>query len=287
MPVRIEPPDGPDVTVYRSVAWGDLARFYVLDGRQYRSDQACGAPSDVGVACAEVGDDERTMLGGEQERWLGRALDDSEATWNVVAQQTIMSRIVVPLGPAEGLNLDQWDGYPAARRRLVDQLREVDNPVVITGDIHASGVGVVTADPDDPATPAVVPELVGTSISSTFPSGLVDVFESAAAACRPSATSSPPAGLRGVRGHGRRLTADFRYWRRRPRPRPRWPRGRAGSSLRGTPNLVPRERPAGSALARAGGGGGLGRQLASSSTSDRARIVAVTCACGDRSPSSS
>jgi alkaline phosphatase D len=180
-PARVEPPDGPDVTVYRSVAWGDLARFYVLDGRQYRSDQACGAPSDIGLACAEVGDDERTMLGGEQERWLGRALDDTDATWNVVAQQTIVSRIAVPLGPVEGLNLDQWDGYPAARRRLVDQLRGVGNPVVITGDIHASGVGVVTADPEDPATAVVVPELVGTSISSTFPSELVDLFETAAA----------------------------------------------------------------------------------------------------------
>jgi alkaline phosphatase D len=181
-PARVEPPDGPDVTVYRSVAWGDLARFYVLDGRQYRSDQACGAPSDIGVACAEVGDEERTMLGGEQERWLGRALDDTDATWNVVAQQTIVSRIAVPLGPVQGLNLDQWDGYPAARRRLVDQVGAVANPVVITGDIHASGVGVVTADPDDPATAVVVPELVGTSISSTCPSGLVDLFETAAAA---------------------------------------------------------------------------------------------------------
>jgi alkaline phosphatase D len=211
-PARVEPPDGPDVTVYRSMAWGDLARFYVLDGRQYRSDQACDAPSDIGVACAEVGDDERTMLGGEQERWLGRALDDTDATWNVVAQQTIVSRIVVPLGPAEGLNLDQWDGYPAARRRLVDQLRAVDNPVVITGDIHASGVGVVTADPDDPATPAVVPELVGTSISSTFPSGLVDVFESAAAAM-PSVryVDARRRGYVVCEVTADNLTADFRY----------------------------------------------------------------------------
>ena len=53
---------------------------------------------------------------------------------------------------------------------------------MITGDIHASGVGVVTEDPDDPASPAAVPELVGTSISSSFPPGLVDLVETAAGA---------------------------------------------------------------------------------------------------------
>jgi alkaline phosphatase D len=182
MPVRIEPPDGAQVTLYRSLQWGDLLRFYVLDGRQYRSDQACGLPRDVGLACAEVPDDERTMLGDEQEAWLADQLADSDATWNVLAQQTIMSKIAVPFGTDEGLNLDQWDGYPAARRRLVDQLREVDNPVVITGDIHASGVGVVTDDPDDATSAARVPELVGTSISSTFPAGLAALVEAAAAA---------------------------------------------------------------------------------------------------------
>jgi alkaline phosphatase D len=182
MPLRIEPPDGADVTLYRSVRWGGLATFYVLDGRQYRSDQACGRGLDVGLACADVDDDERTMLGDEQEGWLADELAGSDATWNVVAQQTIMSKIALPVGDGEGLNLDQWDGYPAARRRLVEQLREVDNPVVITGDIHASGVGVVTADPDDPSTPPAVPELVGTSVSSVFPPTLVDLVEAAAAA---------------------------------------------------------------------------------------------------------
>ena len=148
----------------------------------------------------------------DQERWLGRALDDTDARWNVIAQQTIVSRIVVPLGADEGLNLDQWDGYPAARRRLVDQLREVDNPVIITGDIHASGVGVVTDDPDDPATPAVVPELVGTSISSTFPAAFVELVETAAAAT-PSIRYVEPRrrGYVVCEVTADDLTADFRY----------------------------------------------------------------------------
>jgi alkaline phosphatase D len=182
MPLRVEPPDGAELRLYRTVGWGELARFYVLDGRQYRSDQACDAGRDVGLVCAEADDDDRTMLGADQEAWLGRRLGESDATWNVVAQQTIVSPIVVPVGGSAGGNLDQWDGYRAARRRLVDQLREVENPVILTGDIHASGVGVVSEDPDDPASPPAVPELVGTSISSGFPRDLVALVEAAAAA---------------------------------------------------------------------------------------------------------
>jgi alkaline phosphatase D len=179
MPLRVEPPDGPDATLYRSVGWGDLARFYVLDGRQYRSDQACDRVRDVGRSCAEMEDDDRSMLGADQEAWLGDALADSDARWNVVAQQTVVSKLALPVGEGEVLNLDQWDGYPAARRRLVDMLREVDNPVVVTGDLHASCVAVVTDDPDDPASDPLVPELVGTAISSPFPGGVAAVAEAA------------------------------------------------------------------------------------------------------------
>jgi alkaline phosphatase D len=78
------------------------------------------------------------------------------------------------------LNLDQWDGYGGARRRLAGQLAEVRNPLIITGDIHASGVGVVTSDPDDDASDALATELVGTSISSGFPAAYVDIVEQAA-----------------------------------------------------------------------------------------------------------
>jgi alkaline phosphatase D len=177
-PLRIEPPDGPEVTLYRSIDWGDLVRFYVLDGRQYRNDQACETYADIGVSCGEVTADDRTMLGAEQEAWLGDELGGSDATWNVLAQQTVMTKLTVTLGDIEALNLDQWDGYPEARRRVVGLLREVDNPLVISGDIHAGGVGHVTDDPDDVATAPLVPEVVAPSISSVFPRGLADIVAS-------------------------------------------------------------------------------------------------------------
>jgi alkaline phosphatase D len=213
LPVRTEPPQGDDVRVHRSLAWGDLARFYLLDGRQHRSDQVCDRPLDLGVGCDELGDDDRSMLGPEQESWLGDALAGSATRWNVVAQQTVVSKVTLPVGEGdELLNLDQWDGYPAARQRLVDQLLEVDNPVVITGDVHASAIGVVPADPDDPEAPPAVPELVGTSISSAFPDALVPLAQTATAVV-PSIRYLEAA----MRGYvvcdvtPDALTAEFRY----------------------------------------------------------------------------
>ena len=173
-PVRLDPPeaDSPDFKIYRSLDWGSLARFYVLDGRQYRSDQECDDTAliaGVGPLCDEAEADDRTMLGEEQEAWLGDELADSGARWNVLAQQTVVAN--VPF--AEGLvNLDQWDGYPAARERLIGQLDGVSNPVVITGDIHLSAVGTIDVEPGQPR----ATELVGTSISSSFP--LADAVES-------------------------------------------------------------------------------------------------------------
>jgi alkaline phosphatase D len=75
-------------------------------------------------------------------------------------------------------NHDQWDGYAPARTRVLDQIRTAGpgtNAVVITGDIHASGVGDLIDE--GPGAAPVGTELVGTSISSSFSSELADVAE--------------------------------------------------------------------------------------------------------------
>ena len=171
-PVRLPPPVAENLPIYRSVDWGRLARFHVLDTRQYRSDQACG--EGLGPTCDARTDPTRTMLGAAQEQWLGRSLSRSRGTWDVLANQVVMTSM--PLGGAL-YNPDQWDGYAGARTRLYDQFRAAgtENPVVITGDIHASGVAALVDE--GPASPAVGTELVGTSISSSFDPALVDVAE--------------------------------------------------------------------------------------------------------------
>jgi alkaline phosphatase D len=178
MPVRLDAPTGPDLRIYRVLDWGRLARFHVLDGRQYRSDQPCDDGADSGATCPERVADTQTMLGAEQEAWIGESLASSRARWDVLANQTVMTSM-----PFAGVfyNRDQWDGYAAARQRLLDQIRAggVENAVVLTGDIHAAGVGgLVGENPDgSPSADMVGTELVGGSISSGFDSGLADIAE--------------------------------------------------------------------------------------------------------------
>ena len=66
------------------------------------------------------------------------------------------------------LNVDQWDGYPAARARLLQDIADlgVQNVVVLTGDIHVAGAADLRL-PDAGTTGTVVAhELVGPAISS-------------------------------------------------------------------------------------------------------------------------
>jgi alkaline phosphatase D len=177
-PVRLPPPTGPDLAIHRSVDWGRLARFHVLDTRQYRDDHPCGGV-DLGPSCPDRTAPGRTLLGAAQEAWLGASLASSPAVWDVLANQVVMTSM--PLAGAL-YNLDQWDGYAASRTRLFDQLRagQVANPVVITGDIHAAGVADVVDEA--PGSTPVATELVGTSISSRFDPALADIAEQLIAA---------------------------------------------------------------------------------------------------------
>lgn len=145
--VRIRKPGRrPDaMRIYRAVQWGDLAQFCLVDGRQYRSDQpGDNTPSDFGGWVDGMFDPKSTMLGRAQEAWLEKRLSTSRATWNFIAQQTVMADINggVAFGfPARGLyNYDSWDGYWTARDRFVQMLRETEvaNPVVLTGDFHTN-----------------------------------------------------------------------------------------------------------------------------------------------------
>ena len=178
-PVRLDPPTGPDYRIHRTVPYGRLAAFHLLDERQYRSAPVCAA--DIGPVCAEADDPARTMLGEEQEAWLADQLDSSDATWDVLANSVILSRTPVPIGDTVLYNLDQWDGFPPAQRRMLELLaeRRDGNRVVITGDIHASGVADMWRDFEDDRSPVIATELVGTSVSSEFDEDYLDIAEQA------------------------------------------------------------------------------------------------------------
>jgi alkaline phosphatase D len=175
MPLRRQMvPFGPHLRLYHQAAFGGLVSFHMLDDRQFRSHQPCVEPGRGGATvvedCQERLDPRLTMLGEAQERWLQTSLDRSRARWNVIGQQTIMAQIDRKPGAGRQFWTDGWDGYPVARRRLLEFLgtRKPANPVVIGGDVHSFWVTDLKPDFDDPASPVVATEIVGTSITSQF-----------------------------------------------------------------------------------------------------------------------
>jgi alkaline phosphatase D len=188
-PSRLEP--GIAVKIYGATDWGRLARFYLLDTRQYRSVQACPATPtaercdfarqrkilfggagganfidpnapDCKVALA---DESRTVLGEAQERWLDGALGASAAAWNVIAQNVMMMTVAEGTRESPRHYSDAWAGYPPARERLFAALAKhrAANPVVLTGDIHSFWVN----DLANAAGRAVAVELVASSIATS------------------------------------------------------------------------------------------------------------------------
>jgi alkaline phosphatase D len=167
MPLRRRSvPTGPGIQLYRQFTYGQLASFFVLDTRQFRTDQPCG--DALKPVCPGVSDPSGTLLGAAQERWLLDGMDKSKRRWNVMPQQVMMARVDQTPGPDERISMDQWSGYEAGRTRLLEFLarRRPGNPVVLTGDIHTNWVNDLKVDFRDEKAPAVATELVGTSISS-------------------------------------------------------------------------------------------------------------------------
>jgi alkaline phosphatase D len=181
-------PDGPSMQVYRRLAFGDLAEFSLLDTRQFKDDQhVCGAapPNPTGLPiggplCPPMLEDERTMLGTGQERWLLEGLAGSAARWNVIAQTIFFAPFDYVAGPEEVVYWAAWDGYPAARARILRHLRErrPSNPVMLSGDWHSSWVNHLKADLRDPESETLATEFVTSSISSNYP-GEVEAAEKA------------------------------------------------------------------------------------------------------------
>lgn len=158
-------PDGP--RLYRRLACGDLISLPVLDGRQYRSGQACNPPGQSGNRarrdCPALAAPDRTMLGRAQEAWLDEILKAERGRWTLLAQQTVVAPIETP----DGVMSDQWDGYAAARDRLMRSLTRpsVRNPVVLSGDIHAYMVNDLRIGRPD--APPVATELVTTCLAAS------------------------------------------------------------------------------------------------------------------------
>lgn len=185
-----------DVVTYRALRWGRHAELLLTDLRYYRDDHLVPeteAQLSVGklmpnsalgsrILALKAGFDALeaesppAMLGAAQERWLVDALAGSDATWKLWASALMMAQLVLDLREVEEappllrnvfyFKLDQWDGFRSERARILGQLAEVRDLVVLSGDLHGNYAAHLRPDFDDPSTPATAVELTVTGISS-------------------------------------------------------------------------------------------------------------------------
>ncbi len=164
---RIQVRDEPH-RIYGGMRLGGNVDMLLLDQRQYRDIQPCEGRS--GPCPPDQTNAPRTLLGPAQKGWLKGALASSQATWKIVGNQVMIMALDAPARTT--INPDQWDGYAAERRELLDfaQARGIKDIAFLTGDIHTFFAGRVTPSgregiPATDGTPAAV-EFVGGSITS-------------------------------------------------------------------------------------------------------------------------
>lgn len=131
LPVRQTGPQNDPYQIFRNIQYGDLLELIMLDTRLHGRDEQAGTTGST------VTNPNRQLLGTDQFTWLGNRLSNSSARWKIIAQQVMMAPLQLA---GVAVNGDQWDGYPAERTRVYNHIiqNNINNVVVITGDIHSS-----------------------------------------------------------------------------------------------------------------------------------------------------
>lgn len=175
LPIRERPGAG-GPQIWRSFRFGRLADLIMLDTRLHgRSQQVADRTDRAALEAAG-----RSMLGADQAAWLAEELRASVrrgSAWHLVGQQLMFGQLIGDDGAI--LNADMWDGYPASRRAVLDQLEaeQIDDTIILTGDIHSAWALDIAQDPFGPGYDgasgrgALAVELVTTSVTSPGPMG--------------------------------------------------------------------------------------------------------------------
>ncbi len=184
-PVTYSPSSG----LYRTFRWGRHLELFFLDERSFRSAKATGpcggdlaptAPTavregfgaiapdlakPVPQACLDaISSPTRTMLGAAQETAFAKAIRASTATFKVVVNE-------VPLLQIYALPYDRWEGYAAARTRMLNVLEGIPGVVVLTTDTHAHLIGEIrrsTLEASGPVGTGVFEVVTGPVATNTF-----------------------------------------------------------------------------------------------------------------------
>jgi alkaline phosphatase D len=125
--------------LYRSFRWGKHAEVFILDTRQYRSDNRLADGP------------EKTMLGREQLAWLKENLQRSDATWKF-----IVSTVTLSIPTACPARCDGWanaEGPTGFERELLEITKfildnKIRNIVWLSGDMHLADAIQYDSDRD-------------------------------------------------------------------------------------------------------------------------------------------
>lgn len=140
LPIR----EGAEGILYRRLLRGSLLDVIVLDTRLVGRDEEASNND-------EAYDPDRQLLGEAQESWLLERLSESPSRWKLLAQQVVMGQwalITDDQGRPTPFNKDAWDGYQAARTKLLEHVvgEGIDGVVVLTGDVHSSWANDIAID---------------------------------------------------------------------------------------------------------------------------------------------
>lgn len=181
-------PVGAGMRMHERYEWGQLAELWTLDTRQFRSEHVCGTtwrgPRNGRLLwrCGAAMKSARSMLGMDQEQWLGEGLAASTRAWKFIVQSTQISPsgLSGPMGRL--LYGDGWDAFPAARDRLMAAIAQprVPDVVCLGGDVHRHVAANLRLQADDLNSPIVASEIVTSSITTPGLSELLTQWMKAA-----------------------------------------------------------------------------------------------------------
>ncbi len=162
---------GNDSIIHRNFKFGNLFNLIMLDTRLEGRDSSLAAL--ISSTNAYMNDTGRHMLGTTQLNWFKANLSDTSARWKIVGSQIMVSALVLNVfGSVQVLNGDQWDGYPAERKRVFDHIsrNDIRDVVFLSGDIHSSWASdLVSSDSTYVASTgagSVATEFIGSAVTS-------------------------------------------------------------------------------------------------------------------------
>jgi phosphodiesterase/alkaline phosphatase D-like protein len=174
--------------IYRSFRWGANLELFMPDLRSFRSRDAgdrCTNPqtgradiaptlpasvrqrlsqyrrdlaAPVSAACTRaIADPSRTMMGSRQFQRFAADIRRSPAAFKVILSS-------VPIQQFYGFPIDRWEGYEAARTRMLEFLKGIPNVVFLSTDAHGAFINEAmlrTLEPAGPVHTGIYEAIVG------------------------------------------------------------------------------------------------------------------------------